>query len=809
MVPKFFLAFFFGACVFSLANPVASAHHAPLLDGSLIRAAGDARVYYIENGQKHWVTSEQAFHAHGFTWSDVLTVETHHLDDLASGPDVFAHSQLRYALTGTLLPDLAPVAPYDLRFTVENGETRLRFTATFWNRGRGAFELLTDGDAQAGDGEYPATQRIFRSDGGHIDRPMGTLFWHAVHDHFHYDDFGSYELELIRPTDGSVVVAPFTLSQKTTFCLRDDERIGAPAEGPKRVTPVYGGCRGFRQGVSVGWADVYRYTLPDQYFTMTGLPAGIYAVRFVVDPDRHFAEMRRENNISVTIVELDPIRRIVNVIGTASPYETPNNRFPDGTLVRADNDLAYYIVSQNKKRLMRSEDVIRSYGLDPRDAFLLPRSTVDAIPSQTLVRDTESGIIYILNVGGFKRRVLNPTILATYTEAGATHSPVNRTEIDSLPTTNLIARFNEDRVYSMSDKRYVGTFAEAKAMGLDSDSVHGVNELDFREHAVSRAAEGLMIPWDIAFLPDGDLLVTERTGTLRRIGAHPASFLVANVYTGGEGGLMGIAIHPNFAQNNYVYLYYTTNENGRNNRVDRFRLESARLAFDRAIVTNIPGAQYHDGGQIDFGPDGKLYIATGDATSPNSAQDTNSLAGKILRVNDDGSIPTDNPFGNAVWSYGHRNPQGLAWDDRGRLYVAEHGPTGEFGLCCRDEINLIVKGGNYGWPVITGTQAREGMIAPIATSGGSATWAPSGLAFANGSLFFSGLRGMTLYELPLREDGTAGVLKAHLSGAYGRLRANVIGPDGNLYLTTSNRDGRGTARTGDDKVLRVYPDFLK
>lgn len=805
MYLRFFPILLLGLC---LALPT-MAHDAPVLDGALIRTANDTRVYYIEDAQKRWISSEQAFYAHGFKWTDVVTMEAHHVDALSSGPDVYVDSQLRYALNGTLLPDLTPVAPYDLRFATENGETRLRFTATFWNRGQGAFELLADSGERTGDGEYSATQRIFKPGGGYVDRPMGTLFWHAVHDHFHYDEFGSYELELIRPTDGSHTVSPLTLSQKTTFCLRDDERIGAPAEGPKRATPVYGGCRGLRQGVSVGWADVYRYTLPDQYFNMTGLPAGIYAVRFVVDPHRHFAEMRRENNVSVTIVELDPVRRIVNVIGTASPYETANNRFPDGTLVRADNDLAYYIVAQNKKRLMRSEDVIRSYGLDPNDAFLLPRSTVDAIPSQTLVRDTESGIIYILNVGGFKRRILNPTILASYTETGATHSPVNRTEIDSLPTTNLIARFNEDRVYSINDKRHVGTFAEAKAMGLDSDSVHGVNDLDFREHAVSRAAESLVIPWDIAFLPDGDLLVTERTGTLRRIGAHPASFPVANVYTGGEGGLMGIALHPDFAQNHYVYLYYTTDDNGRKNRVDRFRLETDRLVFDRVILESIPGAQYHDGGQIDFGPDGKLYVATGDASNPDSAQDRNSLAGKILRVNDDGSTPSDNPFGNAVWSYGHRNPQGLAWDAQGRMYAAEHGPTGEFGLCCRDEINRIVKGGNYGWPVITGTQTREGMIAPIATSGGSLTWAPSGLVFVGGSLFFSGLRASTLYELPVREDGTVGALKAHLSGAYGRLRASVIGPDGNLYLTTSNRDGRGTARTGDDKVLRVHIDFLR
>ncbi|HXK40432.1 MAG TPA: PQQ-dependent sugar dehydrogenase, partial [Candidatus Paceibacterota bacterium] len=195
----------------------------------------------------------------------------------------------------------------------------------------------------------------------------------------------------------------------------------------------------------------------------------------------------------------------------------------------------------------------------------------------------------------------------------------------------------------------------------------------------------------------------------------------------------------------------------------------------------------------------------GDAGNEDSAQDIGSLAGKILRVAADGSIPSDNPFSTAVYSYGHRNPQGLAWDSAGRLFATEHGRSGvRSGF---DEVNLIVPSGNYGWPEIEGDEASEGMTRPLAHSGALDTWAPSGAAIVGGQLFFAGLRGEALYEASLRGGEIVGVV-AHLSGTYGRLRAAVLGPDGFLYLLTNNTDGRGTRRSGDDTVIRIDPDAL-
>ncbi len=318
-------------------------------------------------------------------------------------------------------------------------------------------------------------------------------------------------------------------------------------------------------------------------------------------------------------------------------------------------------------------------------------------------------------------------------------------------------------------------------------------------------AQGLKIPWEIVFLPDGSMLVTERPGSVVRITPSKVVIPVEGVAHVGEGGLLGMALHPDFRNNQRIYLYATTRVNGAlRNRVESYRFANDSLSDRKVILENIPGSSNHDGGRIAFGPDGDLYITTGDAEQTQFAQDKNSLAGKILRVNDDGSIPSDNPFGNAVYSYGHRNPQGLAWDDQGRLWATEHGPSGS--QTGHDELNRIEKGQNYGWPTIKGDQARDGMKTAVVNSGDDETWAPAGLAFAEGALYFGGLRGASLYVAKIKADGGVD-LSAHLRGKYGRLRAAVMGPDGFLYITTSNTDGRGKATAGDDKIIRVKLNF--
>lgn len=322
-------------------------------------------------------------------------------------------------------------------------------------------------------------------------------------------------------------------------------------------------------------------------------------------------------------------------------------------------------------------------------------------------------------------------------------------------------------------------------------------------------AERLDTPWGLAFLPDKSMLVTERPGRVRLIDSggglryEPVATLL-QVKEIGEGGLLGIAVHPEFLKNAFVYLYYTYSENGGDtlNRVVRMKYQKTQLSDERVIVDNIPGAANHNGGRIAFGPDGYLYITTGDAQDSSKAQDTETLGGKILRVTDEGKPAQGNPFDNLVYSYGHRNPQGIAWDGNGQLWATEHGRSGV--LSGLDELNRIERGKNYGWPVIQGEQAQEGMETPFLHSGPFTTWAPAGAAFVGNSVFFGGLRGKTLYEAVI--EGDTVTLKEHYAGKFGRVRDVVRGPDNFLYITTSNKDGRGEPEEVDDRVLRIYPN---
>ncbi len=336
---------------------------------------------------------------------------------------------------------------------------------------------------------------------------------------------------------------------------------------------------------------------------------------------------------------------------------------------------------------------------------------------------------------------------------------------------------------------------------------------------VETVAEGLDTPWDLAFAPDGRIFFTERPGRLRvieggRLRPEPVA-TIPEVVERGEGGLLGLALDPDFAGNGHLYLYhtYSGSDGGLRNRVVRYTLADragARgLTEPRVILDDIPAAAIHNGGRIAFGPDGKLYVTTGDAAAPALAQDRDSLAGKILRLNPDGSVPDDNPFpGSPVYSYGHRNPQGLAWQPgTGQLYATEHGPS------AHDEVNRIEAGANYGWPAMRGYEGgREGFTAPVIASGPDTTWAPSGATFVGadtfprwrGDLLFAGLRSTTLWRLDLRPDGV-GQLEPLLDDEYGRLRAVAEGPDGSLYVLTSSRDGRGNPSPGDDRVLRLRP----
>ncbi|HBH88171.1 MAG TPA: glucose dehydrogenase [Syntrophaceae bacterium] len=334
--------------------------------------------------------------------------------------------------------------------------------------------------------------------------------------------------------------------------------------------------------------------------------------------------------------------------------------------------------------------------------------------------------------------------------------------------------------------------------------------------------KNLEVPWSLVFLPDGRALVSERPGRIRLIQdghLQEKPYLSVDAARVGEAGLMGIAVHPQFPMEPYIYAMYTYRKGGDLlNRVARFRDRGGTGSFDRVIIDTIPGARFHDGGRIAFGPDGMLYVTTGENFISALAQDLSSLAGKVLRVTPEGNIPADNPFiDSPVYSYGHRNPQGIAWQpDTGRLFESEHGPSGEFGRFAHDEINIITKGGNYGWPHVIGSLGKEPYIDPIIVW--KETTPPGGITFYKGNLlghlrgdlFVATLRSRALVRIKFDADTRIQKIERWFaqdfkSGRYGRLRDVVSGPDGALYFTSSNRDGRGNPASDDDKIYRIVP----
>lgn len=310
-------------------------------------------------------------------------------------------------------------------------------------------------------------------------------------------------------------------------------------------------------------------------------------------------------------------------------------------------------------------------------------------------------------------------------------------------------------------------------------------------------ASDLEVPWGLGFLPDGTALVTQRDrGTISLIDGDRVTEVgsIDETAPTSEGGLLGLAVSPDFATDQRVFAYVTTQED---NRVLSMRFDGSSISDITPILTGIPNGDTHDGGRLAFGPDGFLYVSTGETGDEDLSQDDNSLGGKILRITADGDPAPGNPDEQSpVWTKGHRNVQGLAFDDQDRLWASE------FGSQVWDEVNRIEPGNNYGWPLAEGDSNLEGYVDPqVQWSPDEAS--PSSVAFADGSLWVASLRGERLWQVAIKADGTLGRPVPHFVGAYGRLRTVVAAPDGSLWLGTSNRDGRGDAAPADDRIFRV------
>ena len=351
--------------------------------------------------------------------------------------------------------------------------------------------------------------------------------------------------------------------------------------------------------------------------------------------------------------------------------------------------------------------------------------------------------------------------------------------------------------------------------------VAGNDTVETGELAITTLAGDFDTIWELAWGPDNFIWVTERGGRISRV--DPSNGTVSRVASlqvseAGEGGLMGLTFHPDFTTQPWVYVAHTYSSGGTKNRVVRMRFDGTSLAAPEVILDDLPGSSIHNGSRLTIGPDRKLYVTTGDAANTSLPQNRNSTAGKVLRLELDGRPAAGNPFGNATWSFGHRNPQGMVFLPDGTLLLTEHGPADN------DEINRVEAGRNYGWPTVHGKcdgdagggeqafcQANN-VVEPLANW--TPTIAPAGAAYYNaslipgwrGSLLFVALKGAALYRMPMSDDGRSITgEEVLLSGDYGRMRAVLVAPDGVVYLGTSNRDGRGSPRSGDDRILAVRP----
>lgn len=451
----------------------------PLTEGALVRSSLDVSlIYYIQNGEKHVVSSD-IFRLQGFSEQDVQTVPADALAFYPEGASVTALSYIVLPGEGAHLPDLVPLAARDLSLGTVNGRTVMRFTAIILNQGTTPMELL--GDAQAiGDVYQNVFQRITHPDGTIRNKLVGNFYWHVPHNHYHYSDFVDYvfersDLALENPTPNT----PGT-QQKTSFCLRDN-RLLAPDLPHANPTKLFSICNNIRQGISVGWTDVYESTLPDQYIDVHDLPAGTYRLSFVVDPRQRFAELHKDNNISTVFVDLDPAHGMIRVRAAGAPLVTTENRFPDQMLIRGGGTSPVYVMHNNKRRWVRTIDVFNSYGYAWNAVAVLPLSVVQSVGRNNLIRLQGSSEMYALNDFGYRRLIRSPEILASYGLDTTDIASVNATEFAGYPETDLIRRSGDDTVYRIngSFKQNIGTFTALQAAGYDMQSVHVINGADF------------------------------------------------------------------------------------------------------------------------------------------------------------------------------------------------------------------------------------------------------------------------------------------------------------------------------------------
>lgn len=392
-------------------------------------------------------------------------------------------------------------------------------------------------------------------------------------------------------------------------------------------------------------------------------------------------------------------------------------------------------------------------------------------------------------------------------------------------TCAALLLFYSEKLKNLSDQIASKPYDARSIMSPNMAIQDSTARLDFSTEArnkevsyeVKEIALGLFVPWSIAFTSENRALITERNGVIREmvndiIGKNQL-IKFNDVKTSSEEGLMGLAVDPDYATNKYLYVCYAYNgSNGLADKLVRLIDKETTIEVDKTLLDEIPAASNHAGCRVKFGPDGFLYVTTGDATDKNIAQEIKSLGGKILRLNKDGTPTSDSPFENSfVYSYGHRNPQGIDWTEEGLLLESEHGPSGFDGPPGGDEINLIRAGGNYGWPMVSHEKTNPKyqtplqVFTPAIAPGSLMVYKADLIPQFKGKVFIGGLKGEGLYVISFENNSYKKVSDVSKIAEvnFGRIREVVQAPNGEIYFTTSNRDGRGTLRDADDRIYKI------
>lgn len=458
------------------------------LYATLIRAEDDYKVYYLKDGERHWIDSPELFKVHALPWKEVQVVPRANIAKFGEGEKITEQSTIILPGEEELLPDLVLFPPRELHMKESKGRLLLLFSTTAWNKGRGPLELLP-GKASIIDGEelIDVSNRVYRKNGEYRDKLVGNFKWHDArgHNHYHLSDFADYTFESIDGASGSP-----TMKEKTSFCVLDEVKINLSLPGAPKIAQ-FPKCPKNRQGISVGWGDDYEFDIAGQNFDVTDFAPGIYRLMFEVNPRNRFVESRADNNKSFAIVRLDPPNKKFEVVIAATAFEGASS-FPNGTLLRSQADGRIYVITNNKKRLLHGDGVVNLYN-PPLSILDVPESILEVLPYNNLVRSND-GKVYALNDAGYKRHIRNAEIFVSYNLSWQDVADISAEELATYKDSRIVRIDGGERFYYLNGDilqpiSYIDAFY---ANNFSKDEVHIVNRTDFETYKIGEDAAGVV-----------------------------------------------------------------------------------------------------------------------------------------------------------------------------------------------------------------------------------------------------------------------------------------------------------------------------